>query len=485
MSNQDKFQQYEEALGQAGEVISKLEDRVEELSQAPWQVVVALQVNNETNMVRFMARGTTVEANIPTALHGKIQPGYELKLNQETGAIVNAVPIEILSGTRTMISSVHEDTGTVEVDIGGNPTMVQAPSNMKFEVGDRVVINSNSIVMNMGKKDSRFAFDGTTNVSWDDIGGLEDAKLAMREAIELPIARPELFKKYGKQTPKGIVLYGPPGTGKTMLGKAAATAIAQLHGHEGSAGFIYVKGPEIFNAYVGQSEANVRGLFNMARQHQKEAGYPAVLFLDEADALLRKRNGSGMSAGSTVHDSVVNQFLAEMDGLESSGAIVIIATNRLDIIDNAILRDGRVDRKIKVDRPRQKSGSEIAGIHLRGRPLAEELSHDEARDHVASAMYNDSHILYDVTMMDGASANYTLGDRIDGAMIAAAIEHAATFAMRRDLKGGSFTGINRTDLDEGVALVYNQTMQIDNEAEASEFLSSIPGKIKSASKRVM
>ena len=482
--SREQFKKYEEALDHAHEVIVDLENQVKELSQAPWQVVTAVQVNHEEHMVRFMHQGQVMENEIPMALRGQIQPGYELKVNPQTGAVVSANKVQVPMGEMAVVSEVHNKLGMAQVEVGGHNNLMQIPSNMKVEPGDRVVVGGNSIVMNMGKVDSRFVFTGQTNVSWDEIGGLEDAKQAMREAIELPIAHSDIYKRYGKAQPKGIVLYGPPGTGKTMLGKAAATAIAKLHGQEGSTGFIYVKGPEIFNAYVGQSEANVRGLFHMAREHQKEHGYPAVIFLDEADALLRKRVGDGRSGGTNVSDSVVNQFLAEMDGLESSGAIIIIATNRLDIIDGAILRDGRIDRKIKVDRPTYQAGQQIANIHLRNRPLTKGLTKKKASTFITKALYSEAHVLYDVALMDGSEHNYTLGDRIDGAMIAAVVEHAATFALRRDLNEGSFTGITVDDLKEGVSLVYNQTLQVDCDDEVMDFLMPVKDKVQAVSKRV-
>jgi len=200
------------------------------------------------------------------------------------------------------------------------------------------------------------------NVGWNDIGGLENAKQELMEAVEWPLKYPELFKEVNIKPPKGILLYGPPGTGKTLLAKAVA--------NESNANFISVKGPELLSKWVGESEKHVREMFRKARQVA-----PAILFFDEIDSLAPRRGGIG---DSHVTERVVSQLLTELDGLEElKDVVVIAATNRPDIVDPALLRPGRIERHIFIPAPDEKARLEIFRIHTRGMPLAEDVEIEE------------------------------------------------------------------------------------------------------------
>ena len=194
------------------------------------------------------------------------------------------------------------------------------------------------------------------NVRWDDVGGLEPIKAALRETIAWPLTQPVLFEKIGLQPPRGVLLYGPPGNGKTLLVKALAS--------QSNLNFISIKGPELLSKYVGESEQGVRELFARARH-----AAPCVIFLDEVDALAPKRGADGRSP---VTDRVVSQLLTELDGVEALGDVwVIAATNRLDMIDEALLRPGRLDFHLEVARPDRIARAAILGVHLRKKPVAE------------------------------------------------------------------------------------------------------------------
>ncbi len=192
-------------------------------------------------------------------------------------------------------------------------------------------------------------------VTWDDVGGLENAKQELREAVEWPLKYPDLFRAAGIKPPKGVLLYGPPGTGKTLIAKAVA--------NEANANFISVKGPELLSKWVGESEKHVREMFRKAKQVA-----PCILFFDEIDALAPRR---GMGADSHVTERVVSQLLTELDGIEElKDVFVIAATNRPDMIDPALLRPGRIERHIYIPPPDKEGRKEIFKIHLRGKPLA-------------------------------------------------------------------------------------------------------------------
>ena len=202
-------------------------------------------------------------------------------------------------------------------------------------------------------------------VTWDDIGGLKSVKQQLREAVEWPLTKPEVFKRMGITPPRGILLYGPPGTGKTLLAKAVAS--------ESSANFISIKGPEVMSKWVGESEKAVRELFKKARQVA-----PTIVFLDELDAIAPSR---GTDTGTHVHDSVVNQLLTSIDGLESmEGVVVIGATNRPDIIDQGLLRPGRFDRLVLIHPPEKTARLEIFKIHTKDMPLSKDVSLEDLAD---------------------------------------------------------------------------------------------------------
>ncbi|AIF69139.1 ATPase AAA [Palaeococcus pacificus DY20341] len=196
------------------------------------------------------------------------------------------------------------------------------------------------------------------NVRWEDIGGLENVKQALKEAVEWPLKYPKAFQRLGVNPPKGILLYGPPGTGKTLLAKAVA--------NESEANFIGIRGPEVLSKWVGESEKRVREIFRKARQ-----AAPTVIFIDEIDSIAPMR---GAMEGERVTDRLINQLLTEMDGIEeNSGVVVIAATNRPDILDPALLRPGRFDRLILVPAPDEKARLEILKVHTRNVPLAKDV----------------------------------------------------------------------------------------------------------------
>ncbi len=205
----------------------------------------------------------------------------------------------------------------------------------------------------------REIFVQVPNVKWDDIGGLEDAKQELKEAVEWPLKYPENFEKFGVKPPKGVLVYGPPGTGKTLLAKAVA--------NESEANFIAIKGPELLSKWVGESEKGVREVFKKARQTA-----PTVIFFDEIDSIASTR-GAG-STDSGVTQRVVNQLLTEIDGLEElQDVAVVAATNRVDIIDPALLRPGRFDRHVKVGDPNEEARVAIFNVHTKNMPLADDV----------------------------------------------------------------------------------------------------------------
>jgi transitional endoplasmic reticulum ATPase len=231
----------------------------------------------------------------------------------------------------------------------------------------------------------------TSNLTWNDIGGLEKPKQALVEAVEWPLKRPEDFKEMGITPPKGVFLYGPPGCGKTLLAKAVA--------HESEANFISVKGPEVLSKWVGESEKAVREIFRKAKQVS-----PTIVFFDEVDAIAGRR---GEEVGTRVGERVVDMLLTEMDGLEDLDDVVVIAaTNRPDMLDPALLRPGRLDRLILVPAPDQEARKGILEVHTKEMPLK-----DVDLDYIAS-----------------------ITDGFSGADLAGLVREAGMNAMREGIK---------------------------------------------------
>jgi len=210
----------------------------------------------------------------------------------------------------------------------------------------------------------REVFVSTPTETWEDVGGLDIVKQALQEAVEWPIKFPNIYKYMKAKSPKGILLYGVPGTGKTLLAKALA--------HESEANFISIKGPELLSKWVGESEKAIREIFHKARQ-----AAPCIIFMDEIDAIVPTRGEGGQNEGSQVTERMVSQILTEMDGLESlKDVILLAATNRPDIIDSALLRAGRFGKHIEVPLPDKEARKQIFKIHLKGKPIADDVDID-------------------------------------------------------------------------------------------------------------
>lgn len=395
-----------------------------------------------------------------------LKVGDTVKVNTNTKQIIQKTIYEGYLDV-VYVKSIVEDK--LEVETSDSVKLVyHILENVK--VGDRVGLDrSNNVAMKILPSENKdiYVLNNNSVISWEDIAGLEEAKQQLIETIEYPLKHKDTFKFYGKSASKGVLLYGAPGCGKTLLGKAVANSLSKSFGEEGlKTGFIYVKGPEILSKFVGEAERNVRSLFFRGKEHYTKYNFPAVLFIDEADALLPMR-GTGIS--TDVHNGIVAMFLAEMDGLELSNMIVILATNRQNYLDPAITREGRIDKFIKVDRPNNKTASSYFKLHLKNAPLAN-IKLEEAASYVSAEVFSSNYIFYHLSEMKSNTVyKFSLGNILNGAMIAGIVEQAKNFAIRRDLKLNQLKGIEKNDLRESVISTYHQHISLNHSFDLEDF----------------
>lgn len=398
----------------------------------------------------------------PAGARRDIRPGDTILMNTD-GAVVGFLGLPP-GGEVGVVREVHRLSAVVEAS--GGRILLRVPSAMHPAVGDRVsfIGAARYVTAVLPRPPAERAHEAPTRVDWDDIGGCEEAKAALREALEQPALHPGLFAAYGRRQCRGVMLYGPPGGGKTLLARAAATSIARAHGQSHAVGFQYVKGPELLSRWVGAAEEAIRNIFTAAREHKARHGYPALVFIDEADALLGRRDaGAHGRSASGIEATTVPQFLAEMDGLEDSGAIVLLATNRPDALDAAVTRDGRIDRRVYVGRPGPAETRAIARIHLRGRPVAAGADLAEA---VVRAVGS--------TEVSWAGGSFTMPLVLSGAVIAGIVERAAGHALARDIEAGAAApgGITPEDILRAAADHAQSIRHLDHSEAIADAMAS-------------
>lgn len=443
----------QEVLNEADATIKKQEELLKLITAPPHKVGTVIST--------VPAQGTVVSTGNELMLVGtpmeNIRPGETVTLSVKTGQIIDRLQLNPM-GESGEVKLIHPNA--VEVEIGGGLFMLQCDNTANIKLGDRVSVDGSRSVITaiIPQNESRFTLDAHVNVEWDEVGGLEDAKLQLQEAVEYPVKYRKQYEFYHKKPTKGILLYGPPGCGKTLLAKALATSLAKLAGQD-EAGYIYVKGPEILDKYVGASEQIIRQLFKTARTYGEIKKTRAIIFIDEADAIMRKR-GSGRS--SDVEMTIVPSFLAEMDGMDDSetAPLILLATNRPDTLDSAITRDGRIDRKVKVDRPNQAAARNIFEIHLRKTPTA--VQKDKLISLATEVAFHDRPMYHVTTKASSTPLVFHFRDMLSGAMVAGIVSRAVSSAFRRDIEKNKLSGIQESDVVSAVESAFREHIDMDH-----------------------
>ncbi|HEX4122789.1 MAG TPA: AAA family ATPase [Verrucomicrobiae bacterium] len=457
----DRVIEVEEVNDQARQTIEKLDAVVEKLRSPAFRVGTMLMAV-EPDKAHVCVSGTDyvcrIDPQIPLA---SLQVGQRVLLN-EAFAVVQGLgfdrngPIvridELLSGGRLRIG---QESGLLCSVLLRSALLAKE----KLKPGMEVRLDANQRValevIGVGKRIER-ALETVTPIPWGAVGGQNEAVQAIRDTIEMPFLHRELFKRFDHTVPKGFLLHGPPGCGKTLLGKATAHNLReQIRAETGvdhPEFFLHVKGPEILNMWVGESERQVRDLFAQCRERAAE-GSLAFLFIDEAESILGTRRAGRYS---TILSTLVPMFCSEMDGLEPlQNVVVILASNRADLIDPAILRPGRIDRKIKVNRPTQEGAQRIYEIYLKETlPLAEPkeaMARAITEAHYAKTVENQ---FLEITYRSGKRDFLYRGDLASGAIIAAIIERAKSLAIKRSIETKMETHLTRTDLIQALQQEY-------------------------------
>jgi proteasome-associated ATPase len=481
-------------IQQTRDQITALRDEVEKLTQPPAVYGTFIDFNDD-GTVDIFASGRKMRVALHPGLDpGQIDCGNEVVLNESftvigvresdgQGEVVTVK--EVLDERRVLVYGRADEERVVE--------LADSLRHVKLRSGDALVLDlrSNLLTEKLLRQDAEeLVLEEVPDVTYADVGGLDSQIEAITDAVELPYLHRALFNDYDLPAPKGILLYGPPGCGKTLIAKAVANSlsqkVAELTGNRNVRSyFLNIKGPELLNKYVGETERQIRVVFQRAREKAEE-GVPVIIFFDEMDSLFRTR-GTGIS--SDMESTVVPQLLAEIDGVESLRDVIVIgATNREDLIDPAILRPGRLDVKIKIERPNEDAATQIFQRYLHTElPIDESTVRDLGGGDRAKAitamieetvadMYrvHDENRFLEVTYQGGDKEVLYFKDFASGAMIENVVRRAKKLAVKREIADKG-RGLRGDDLLQSIRQEFRENEDLPNTTNPDDW-ARVSGK---------
>src|SRR5437764_1696831 len=464
----------EETVAEARRMIEKLEEVVKKVT-SPANRIGTFLGSTSKDTAHIVVGGADYYCNVdPRIPLAKLKKGTRVLVN-EAFVIVGDLGFETAGPVTKITEVIGKDRLRVGSEHGTQSLVLQRSSDLAsstLKSGDEVRVDSNyrmALEMLSSTKSHEHYLDVVPELPWEKVGGQEEALQAIKDAIELPLLHVDLFKKFQHATPKGFLLYGPPGCGKTLIGRATAYNLTKQLGEKTGAPmkeyFMHVKGPEILNMWVGESERMVREIFATAREKRRD-GFMPFLFIDEAESILGTRRASRYS---NILSTLVPMFCSEMDGIDSlNDVVIILASNRADLIDPAILRPGRIDRKIKVSRPDKEDARDIYRIYL-----TDDLPYDGVLAKEADGLdasierlierfvdwqftRRDENKFLELTLRSGRKETLYRSDLISGAIVAWIMERSKAMAIKRAIATEQEQGIRETDLQLAFKAEYSE-----------------------------
>jgi proteasome-associated ATPase len=480
-------------LREAREHIAALREEVEKLTMPPSAYGTYLGSNDDGTVDIFTA-GRKMRVALHPEIEGEsLRRGQEVVLNESLNVVL-ARSSEIAGEVVTLKEVLEDGERALVVGRADEERVCELADELqreKLRAGDHLLMEGRSglLLEKLPRPEvEELILEEVPDVSYDDVGGLDDQIEMIKDAVELPYLHGDLFREHDLQPPKGILLYGPPGCGKTLIAKAVANSLAkrvsEKTGNDRTRSyFLNIKGPELLNKYVGETERQIRLIFQRAREKSEE-GVPVIVFFDEMDSLFRTR-GTGIS--SDIESTIVPQLLAEIDGVESlKNVIVIGASNREDLIDPAILRPGRLDVKIKIERPDEVSAKSIFARYLTAElpisPDEVKAAGDAQRavtdmiDKAVTDMYSvgEENKFLEVTYQNGDKEILFFKDFSSGAMIENIVRRAKKLSIKRTIAGG-VRGISADDLLESIKQEFREHEDLPNTTNPDDW-AKISGK---------